>query len=390
MLDVIIAGSGPSGSYLAGLLAEKGYQVLVINRKSSILHPVCCAGIIGEECFNFLERPEKLVINSFSQARVFSPDGSSTVLSRPNPQARLINRPGLDAWLQERAISRGAKVEMGLEVTGIESSPGLSRLTVAGNGKVQDYQARLAVIATGYNNIMPYRGFNTLNSNDYTIGAQVEVDVNTEEMEIYTGRQLAPGFFTWLVPTTEGKAIAGLMAQRQVSKHLNRFLEHLKQHGKIKEILEKPSYRLVPLRPPQRIVMPGMLMLGSCAGQVKPITGGGIYYGLLGARIAAHAIDRAFSNNLDESVLRHEYASECRKLFGEEIRWGHLARHFYEKMTDPQLGGIFDIIRENGMIEELAETSSFSFDWHARPLKYAAKRFLLGSPFAWLKLYLSR
>ncbi|GAI10492.1 unnamed protein product, partial [marine sediment metagenome] len=38
-------------------------------------------------------------------------------------------------------------------------------------------------------------------------------------------------------------------------------------------------------------------MVGDAAGQVKPTTGGGIYYGLLCADIAANNLHRALEND---------------------------------------------------------------------------------------------
>jgi flavin-dependent dehydrogenase len=62
----------------------------------------------------------------------------------------------------------------------------------------------------------------------------------------------------------------------------------LAAEGKIMPGEWKPSYSAIPLRPLRKTCGERILVVGDAAGQVKPTSGGGIYYGMLCADIAAN------------------------------------------------------------------------------------------------------
>jgi len=49
--DVLVIGGGPSGLRLAARLAEKGLDVLVLEKKARVGVNVVCTGIVGKEVF---------------------------------------------------------------------------------------------------------------------------------------------------------------------------------------------------------------------------------------------------------------------------------------------------------------------------------------------------
>ena len=59
MLDVLVVGAGPSGSRTAWNFANKGYEVVLIDRAEVIGEPCQCAGLITPRTFEYLgyERP---------------------------------------------------------------------------------------------------------------------------------------------------------------------------------------------------------------------------------------------------------------------------------------------------------------------------------------------
>ena len=104
--------------------------------------------------------------------------------------------------------------------------------------------------------------------------------------------------------------------------------------------------------------------MGDAAGQVKPTTGGGIYYGLLCADIAANILHRALASNALSAKSLADYEREWGKKLGRELRIGYWARRFYERLSDRQLDKIFDIIKSYGIDEALLRAGELSFDWH--------------------------
>jgi flavin-dependent dehydrogenase len=91
-----------------------------------------------------------------------------------------------------------------------------------------------------------------------------------------------------------------------------------------------------------------VFLLGDAACQVKPISGGGVYYGALAAECLANSI---ISGEYDD------YPKECDRLIGKEIYRGLLLRKVYENLTDKELKNIFDFLKSKKQI--LDEHGSF-------------------------------
>jgi len=73
-------------------------------------------------------------------------------------------------------------------------------------------------------------------------------------------------------------------------------------------------------------------LVGDAAVQVKPLTGGGIFYGLKSAELLAECIR---DNRLDE------YDRRLKRKFGKEIKFALKARKFYEEINEKELKNIF-------------------------------------------------
>ena len=109
-------------------------------------------------------------------------------------------------------------------------------------------------------------------------------------------------------------------------------------------------------------------MVGTAAGQVKPTTGGGIYYGLLCADIAANNLHRALeSDDLSAKGLA-SYEREWKRKLGWELKIGYWARKFYEHLSDRQIERLFNIIKSHGIDKALLEAKDLSFDWHGEAI----------------------
>ena len=111
----------------------------------------------------------------------------------------------------------------------------------------------------------------------------------------------------------------------------------------------------------RRTVGDGVLVVGDAAGQVKSTTGGGLYYGILCARMAGEALSRALEESegtvLGKRLERYELGWRSR--IGEEISFSVKARAFLDSLTDDEVDFIFQVIKEDkslaGLIESLAD-----------------------------------
>lgn len=364
--DVIVIGSGPVGSYVAYKLAGMGHEIVVLERHKQPGEQVCCTGIISQKCITSFAIDENVILRPANSAKLFSPSGILIRLWREQTQACIIDRPAFDVAMAGRAQDKGAKYLPNSLVRNLQVGDDRVRVEAVRQGKKLNLEARAAVIATGFNSTLAQRlGLGRVG--DFVMGAQAEVETNgIDEVEVYFGQEIAPGFFAWLVPTLPPKALVGLLSRRSPELYLRRLMSSLQAQGKIAWDKTEPCYGRIPLKPLARTYGDRLLVVGDAAGQVKPTTGGGIYYGLLCADIAADTLHQALEDdNLSSGTLAN-YQRRWRKELGRELEIGYYARKFYERLSDKQVDRIFNLIKSHGIDQALLQAEDLSFDWHGK------------------------
>lgn len=373
LYDVIVVGAGPVGSFLAHRLATLGHKVAVFERRPGFGDNVCCTGIIGKECFDRFPVAKNGMLYEASSAKFFTPSGRCLRLSKETVQAYVVDRAEFDRALVERARDAGARYFLSSIVEDISRLNDRVRAQVKWGGEAGSFESKLVVISAGFGVSLPQKlGLGKIP--DFVLGAQAEVCVDRlDEVEVYFGQAIAPGFFAWLVPTSPGKALVGLLSRRSPGSHLKNFISTLLAQKKIISTDGKITYGGIPLKPLPRTYSERLIVVGDAAGQVKPTTGGGIYYGFLCADIAAEVISDAL-NAGDFSARRlSSYEVRWKKKLLRELQIGYWARQIYEKLNDRQIEHIFDIIQTNNIHETLLRSPEFSFDWHSDSILRALK-----------------
>ncbi len=366
MYDVAVIGGGPVGSQVAYGLAGMGYEVVVLERKGKLGEPVCCTGIISRECVDSFAIDEDVIFKSVNSAKLFAPSRRLLRLWRQEPQAAIVDRAAFDATLASRAQDRGAEYALNILVRNIEVGDDRVRVEAVRQGERLVFEARVAVIATGFGSTLTGElGLGRVG--DSVMGTQAEVEaIGVNEVEVYCGCEIAPSFFAWLVPTSSGKALVGLLSRRTPGIYLRRLMSSLRAEGKITSDDVELSYGGIPLKPLPRTYGDRLVVVGTVAGQVKPTTGGGIYYGLLCADIAADNLHRALEADDLSGRKLAGYEREWKRKLGRELKTGYWARRFYELLNDRQVDRIFDIMESGGILETLLGAKDLSFDWHGR------------------------
>ncbi|MFB0556618.1 MAG: geranylgeranyl reductase family protein, partial [Dehalococcoidia bacterium] len=284
MDDVIVVGAGPIGSFIASRLAELGYRVIVLEQKEGVGENVCCTGIISVECFSTFNL-EATILREMSSAKFFAPCGEFIRLWRGSPQAYIIDRASLDKGLRKRAQRHGANYLFSASAVVVTPEADCVSTSVDYHGKQRIFTAQAVVLACGFGSGLPEKiGLGKIS--DFVTGAQAQVDtIDLDEVELYFDQNLFPGFFGWLVPTNHDEGLAGLLAPNAPALYLRNFLHHLRAQGKIASTEADMKFGTIPLGTLLRTYSDRIIVVGDAAGQVKPTTGGGIYYGLLCADI---------------------------------------------------------------------------------------------------------
>jgi digeranylgeranylglycerophospholipid reductase len=376
LYDVIVVGAGPVGSYVAYKLAGMGYGVVVLERRERLGEQVCCTGIIGQECVSSFAVDESVILRRANSAKLFSPSGRLLRLWREETQACIIDRAAFDLAMANRAQAKGVQYILNSPVHNIEVWDNKVRVEAAHQEERSSFEARAIVIATGFGSRLIDRlGLGKVS--DFVRGAQTEVPAtDIDEVEVYFGKEIAPGFFAWLVPTSPHRALVGLLSRRSPGLYLGKLMSSLVAQGKIVAAEAEFNYGGIPLQPLAKTCAERLIVVGDAAGQVKPTTGGGIYYGLLCADIAANTLHQALASNALSAKSLADYEREWRRKLGRELRTGYWARKFYERLSDGQIDRIFDIIKSYGIDQALLRAEELSFDWHGavvlRLLKHRA------------------
>ncbi len=382
--DVIVIGAGPAGSWAAYKLASLGHSVAVLEQKAAPGLDNCCTGIISTQCFDSFDITTEVILTKANSAKFFSPSGRCLRLDSKEVQAYVVDRASFDQAITAKAKASGASYFFSSRVTDIAIGDDGARIEALSGGSTEAFGARAVLLASGYRPRLTEKlGLGTIRH--FLTGAQAEVEANdVSEAEVYLTQQLAPGSFAWLVPSSTGRALAGVLSSHHARWLLKEFLLGRFCHRRIARLATAIRQRPIPLGILPCTYADRILVIGDAAGQVKPTTGGGIYFGHLGARMAAKVLGEALSSdNLTSSNLSR-YQQEWRQSLGGEIRFGHWARQVHARLSERQIDWMFGILDSGGLGQAVLSSPSFSFDRHSQ-LLLASCKYALAYP--WRKIW---
>lgn len=363
MDDVIVVGAGPAGNNTALGLASRGYSVSVIDTRCNIGEKLC-TGIVGQECTRHFPIDPSLVYRVASSAEVIAPGAGRVRFEAAKPQASIVDRAAYVASFAHRAQAAGANYYLGQRVLKVAAQDdGVTVITDGG-----DYRSKALVLAAGFGSPLT-RQLGLGMVSDYVTGAQAVVSTNgTAEVQVYLGRQVAPGFFSWLVPTSPGRALAGLLVRQQAQTQLHQFIDWQRREGQIADVICETACWGVPLRPLRRTYRDRVLVVGDAAGQTKPTTGGGIYYSLLASEIASQTLCEALGNGDLSAAALSRYQQRWKNVLSAELEVGYSARRLFEALNDQQISSLVHQAGDNGTRSDLVNPQNVSFDWHSQTI----------------------
>jgi geranylgeranyl reductase family protein len=362
-VDALVVGAGPGGLYAAERLARDGHRVVVCEEHDTIGDPVHCTGIIAAESFDELDLPRSPMLNALHRVRFISPSGLPVEYATPKAEAVVIDRGAFDRALADRAIAAGAAIVTGARVTGLTATDQDVR-AMAGR---QPVRARLVILACGATYGVQRRSRLGLPS-QYLQTAQRELPARRiHDVEMHFGRGIAPGGFAWAVPVVRpgGPHVRiGVMASHDAAGYFQRMARRIADAWGVQADSLSPRLKILPLAPIAQTFSTRLLAVGDAAGLVKPTTGGGIYYAVLSASIAADVAARALKNNrLDASSLSVYEARWRARLSGEFDAQQEL-RRVAAGMSDDDIEAFFDLARTDGVIPLVRKTARFNEHRH--------------------------
>jgi digeranylgeranylglycerophospholipid reductase len=360
--DVVVVGGGPAGSCCAKELALRGLNTLLLEEHETVASKALCTGIIGVNAFREFPLPWETVVGSLGRMKAVSRYGTELPYTPQQPIAYIVDKGAFNTALAAQATAAGAALQTSTRVhdLAIDREGVYLRALVRGEQPLR-VRARLVVLACGvYYHLTKTLGLGI--PREFLQGAQAEVPWNlTHWTEVHLNKTFSREAFAWLVPLQNGSTRVGVMCARDPRGSLMRFLDHVapqwREHDDI-HLASKPIAQM-PLR---KSYAERVLVIGEAAGQVKATTGGGIYYGLLAARLAADAIGQAFARGCFAAATLQRYEQAWHALLADELSLGLSFRKLYGWLGDRQMDGILSYIAANGLKDLIR--SKANFDWH--------------------------
>jgi geranylgeranyl reductase family protein len=360
MHDVVVVGGGPGGLHAARRLASRGADVTVLEEHHSSGTPVHCTGILARDAFDEFGLSRASILNEVTTARFVSPRGTDLVHRTRAVEAVVIDRARFDHELALNAVRLGATLRFGTRVRGVTIDPDGVRLDVGGDAPVR---ARACVLATGGRYAL-HRPLGLGLPDHYLHTAQRELPASHPGVvEVHFGRGVAPGGVAWIVPVWRGDrafARVGVMAESRAPEHFARMIEGVRERWGLDGGDEPPRQKILPLSCIERTFRDRLLVVGDAAGLVKPTTGGGIYYSLLSAGLAADVLVPALADG-DLSARRlSDYQRQWRAQLKNEIDTQLSFRKLAQQMSDTDIESLFELARTDGVMPIVRKTASFN------------------------------
>ncbi|MEM2086096.1 MAG: NAD(P)/FAD-dependent oxidoreductase, partial [Archaeoglobaceae archaeon] len=351
MFDLVVVGAGPAGSMAAKTSAEKGLNVLLVEKRQEIGTPVRCAeGISKESLRRFVEIDKKWIASEVIGAKIYAPDGTEVVMAEEiagNEVGFVLERKIFDRHLARLAAKAGAEVFVKTTALGFERTHNGLKVKLRRLGEEWEVETKLLIGADGVESKIGRMAgiIKTLKMSEIESCAQylmTGLDIDENYTYFYLGNELAPGGYAWIFPKGDRSANVGIGVLPSIAKmpakcYLDRFIEKLGIKGKIVEFVAGavPVYGEI-----DTAVTDNIMLCGDAAYHSDPITGGGIANALSAGYHAGLVASEAVAKNDFSVRFLRRYDELWKADFGGKLRRNTKLQEFFLKLDDPTLNSL--------------------------------------------------
>ena len=275
--------------------------------------------------------------------------------------ACVVDRSLFDKFLASQAERAGAEIRLNSKVYGIS----VDDLGVRVCSKPDRFTAEILIDAEGISSrLVRAAGLEPLNSACLLPALQFDlggVSVDPEYVEVHLGRQVAPGFFAWLIPLSRDSVRVGLGCKGANPRLLlNRFIQRRFKDEEYK-VLAVRSGTIVTSGPIRRTFADRLLIVGDAAGQVKPTTGGGVILGGICGMTAGSVAAEAVRLGRFNSEFLASYERNWRGTLGREFRYMLWARRILNALSDRMIDKLFEFIKRKDLCRVISDLGDMDF-----------------------------
>jgi digeranylgeranylglycerophospholipid reductase len=329
-------------------------QVVLLEKRQEIGDPVRCAEAVSKSKLKDLVRLDpRWIAAEIKGSRIFSPDGSSFVLSEEQASDKVgfvLERKIFDRSLAMDAALAGAKVMVKTRALDLLRKDGIPYgVKAMRSGETLNIEAPLIIGADGVESkVGRWAGIEAaFKPKDLAVGAQFLVqDPSIEDgyCHFYMGNRIAPGGYAWIFPKGKGLANVGLGVQGSKTSSgeplrlITDFVHSHLPQGKVLEL----NVGGVPVSPPlASITSDGVMLVGDAARQSDPLTGGGIINGMTAGVLAGKVAAKAVSSGDVSKAGLKDYEDRWRDPYGQQLQRHFELKEFFVNLTDEDLNQMF-------------------------------------------------
>lgn len=350
--DVIVIGAGPAGTVTARKCAEKGLNVLVLEKRAEIGAPKRCAEGLGHPDLVRLgyTGKERFIAQTIKCGLFVAPNGKSQELPGKTGGGYILERKVFDKFLAYDAAKAGVKIYTKADVIDlIKKNRIITGVRVIYNGEQRDISGKIIVAADGVESkISRLAGLptkNTLSSIDS--GHQYEmanIDLEDSHKSIfYFGNEIAPRGYIWIFPKGEHIANVGIgiggNSDKSAKYYLDRWIKS-QPHINKGSIIEENSGGIPIGAFLKSMTADNFLAVGDAAHQVNPLHGGGLAESSHSAELASKVIVDAIESGDTSNAALDSYNRLWWDKRGKGLQKTEKIVKLAEKLTDAELNMI--------------------------------------------------
>jgi len=346
-VDVVIVGAGPVGGRAATLLAQRGLSVLMLEEHQEIGRPFQCAGLVTPSAMDAVGLYDT-VLEEVDGALIHGPSGTLVPVGTEGTlRTYVVCRKKFDQAVVLQAMEQGAHLWLDSTPVKAEIADDGVKVTVLIQNEEVEVRAKLLIGADGAHS-WTRRAFRMGRCKELMIGFQTEVvgyEGRERWLEMYSGSDIAPGFFAWVIPSGFGTHRIGLWSTaerlngRSIESCYHDLLQHPLWHDRFKDISEVARYcGPVPSGMVKHPIKNRVMLLGDAAGMAKPTTGGGIGPGFHQIQCIIDKLTSAIrSDQLSANDLKRITAKPWAAMKKDQDRARTLRNLLVSDCTDQQL-----------------------------------------------------
>ena len=344
MYQVVIIGAGPVGGRLATELAARGVSTLMIEEHAEIGRPFQCAGLVNPPAMNMVNLQETILQN-VDGALIHSPSGIMVPVGQDGRvRTHVVCRKRFDQGVVAQAMEAGAHLWLLSKPLDAEVKSDGVELKVEREGEIIDLKCDLLIGADGAHS-WTRRYFKMGRPKEMMIGFQADVSGlkgKPNWLEMYTGKDVAPGLFAWVIPTGIDSHRIGVWSRaqdlegRSVEQCYDALINHplwAERFANVKEIARYCGP--VPCGVIRKPFKDRVMVIGDAAGMAKPTTGGGIGPGFRQVEAIIENLTKAITNGRLKS---NDLAKVCKpfKAFRKEQDRARAVRDLLVSIPDDE------------------------------------------------------